>query len=851
MWKQIAGFILCAVSLCAQGYNFGKPNWVLPSTQFWTPEASSTPTAAQLGFTFTLTSNITTSAGVYTPDGTMVRTLWRGRFYKAGTYTHVWDGKDDFGVAQTAGTYNIRVLANNLKYDWDGTIGNTEDKWVSTTNLDALGYNVVVQMLFAQGKGYIVPGYIEGAGLSYVFDKAKPNTVQLVNPYLYSSSGTGTTVGCGATDGNMLYYCIQANLNPSYIVKMYPGGQPGGFSAGTLFTTYWGQSDKSVYLPLMGGDVTGTPGVNTTSQPTGIAVERTGNILAVSHGSFVNGTTYASQDSIHLLDKVTGASLGSIAITNPQALAFSPTNDLWVIGGTVSTALDMSSALVLSRVQDIGGANTITQPISGLVRPLSVAVDPSNGHIFVADGGTSQQIKEYDTTLSLVHTYGDLGGYTTANPNGCDALVTKTKLFLDGYNKTAVQSFSNYGGGTVSVDDVGNLWISDVANQRVLHIRPDGTYINQVMYQPAVYQTTANHSDPTRVFGYIREYKVDYTKPLLEGDPDPALGGNGSWALYKNWGACGQTTLPVLHDVETLPNGRVYAVGFTGGFGGGQQFVELPATGGLRFSANAYPFTAYRSLMPNGDAPYLTATAGSGIFNYTIGKYPLTGYDVNVFPTYPATPTTIATFSQHDTLGGPRTSRVNGWAPDITLTTGGILPIYQNQKNITTAVGRSYHVGGIRPGGTALLFRAMPGDYIYYPDGIGTFTENESFGGHNGIEHHVLDNTFVTQYDGQTAPYDNQYVQWSEDGLFVGQFGHRGSQSASTYSYAQTVPEPGDAENLQSFTAVKVGTDWYIYHGDEAVHKGIHRWHIYGWSTMHEYGASGTLGNTIALTTMF
>ena len=51
----------------------------------------------RLSFSFTLKSGSLTSAGVYEEDGTLLRTLWSGKSYKAGTHRGSWDGLDDQG----------------------------------------------------------------------------------------------------------------------------------------------------------------------------------------------------------------------------------------------------------------------------------------------------------------------------------------------------------------------------------------------------------------------------------------------------------------------------------------------------------------------------------------------------------------------------------------------------------------------------------------------------------------------------------------------------------------------------------------------------------------------------------
>ena len=49
-------------------------------------------------FTYTLGSTVHTSAGVFTMDSVLVRTLWSDSLLTAGTHYSYWDGKDDYGT---------------------------------------------------------------------------------------------------------------------------------------------------------------------------------------------------------------------------------------------------------------------------------------------------------------------------------------------------------------------------------------------------------------------------------------------------------------------------------------------------------------------------------------------------------------------------------------------------------------------------------------------------------------------------------------------------------------------------------------------------------------------------------
>ena len=64
--------------------------------------------------------------GVYGEDGSLIRTLWSGVKYSTGTYKETWDGKDDMAKTVAEKKLEIKVLSNNVQYEWEGaSIGNT------------------------------------------------------------------------------------------------------------------------------------------------------------------------------------------------------------------------------------------------------------------------------------------------------------------------------------------------------------------------------------------------------------------------------------------------------------------------------------------------------------------------------------------------------------------------------------------------------------------------------------------------------------------------------------------------------------------------------------------------------
>ena len=114
-----------------------------------------------ISFAFTLDEPCKTSAGVYTPDGTLVRTLWsKVRYYAPGTYSAVWDGLDDNSNMAPTGNYEIKLLQHNTEYVWDGAIGNTSAE-VSGPTVHG-GFWPMADMAISGTNAFYVSAYDEG-----------------------------------------------------------------------------------------------------------------------------------------------------------------------------------------------------------------------------------------------------------------------------------------------------------------------------------------------------------------------------------------------------------------------------------------------------------------------------------------------------------------------------------------------------------------------------------------------------------------------------------------------------------------------------------------------------------------
>jgi hypothetical protein len=786
------------------------------------------------------------SAAVFDSTGANIRTLWTARQEISSNTlkSATWNGLDNQGNQAAAGTYTIKVLMNKVKYIWDGVIGSTSDSWTeNNNNWSQFGTPPTLKFVIVGGVGWGVSGYAEGQYGMFWFNRNKPNS-----PTILSTNYLNNIIAMPdlATDDKELFL-MNGSTGGTWITKFSAyGGMPSAFTNGTSIVGSVGsQTPNTGYnnttLSVIDQSAAGV------AIPTGIAVQTGGQIVAVAHGNNVlNVPNTQTPNSIHLFDKTTGSSLGNITITNPQQMAFASAG-LWVVANGA-----------LNLITGVGTSNTITSPIAGLSNPVAVAVNRVNNHVYVLDGGTSQQLKEYDASNALVRTYGDAGGYTDGNPT-----ITNTRLMLD---NQAILTNNTTNGSWVSVEDNGDVWFSDAGTgQRVLHVTPNGasyTYVNRILYTPALYDCAVDHNNPSRVFAGYLEYTRDYTKPIVPGDPDPALGGNGAWTgPVKNWNVgnvppSGKNLKGYILTVETLSNGRTYGQinGFSTNFG---YMAEFPNDGTpLRYTGQTSVFQA-PVLMRDGSLMFVTSTGTTPNLNQTVTRQALTGFDGSNNPTWASSVNVTVVNANANTQ--PTSLKGGGVVPNVWPTTGGVYPVWYAQAY--TTLGHP-HLGGAIAGRNSYVFTVNPDACMLYPDLKGNFPSGDGsparpcpgtngFGGHSGTIARSEGRFIYVVYDGQYATWGNSFSQFYEDGLFVGEF----TQQTVSRNRFISLPAPtypvGFAANFSTAMVASVGLDHYLFLATESGFTPLDEWRITNMASIHEYGGSGTLGSNVALTNLF
>ena len=755
--------------------------------------------AQNTSFSFTLDEPCKTSAGVYSLDGTLVRTLWsKQRYYAAGSYTAEWNGLDDSSNAVPAGAYEIKLLQHNTEYVWDGAIGNTSAELSGPTVHE--GFWPVADMAISGTKAFYVSGYDEGKYDFRSFLTTDPQHVESAWFWIYSAQFNRVSSVPGeindlnwrwvAADANWVYFACSGTPNPNNtsVPNAYPGcvvacnvadNSPAYFSQGIQIINNGANS------PFPNGIYVGTqPGLS------GLAVQPNGNLLAVSVGP---------DNKVYLMDKRAGTTLNSFAVFSPGRLNFSPNNTLWVISGTsviCYTNLSSTPSVVLT--------------IPNFSEPLDVAVSSTNANlILVADGGASQQVKAFNSTGASLWTYGQAGGYQANGP----AVTTNKFWFNNGQGDGTFLSFA----------PDGSFWVGDGGNDRSLHFSSAGGYLEQIMYQPHSYVAAVDQNNPSRVFNQFLEFSVDYTKPLQQG-----------WALVNNWGAnlpaVNISWDPGLYEVTTFTNGRTYALIDNDSYGYVMSELCELTTNGLRLTGLYPAWSTNRgwiSFGPDGSAR--RTTIGSA----TWYEDTLSGFDANNNPLWNPD-ALIASASQGSTDPVPRCCSFGNIR--ATISSNNILISFDQTLN------DGWHLGGINVGGNSWLWKASPA--VGTMNGCGTYEIS------NGVQYagntlQALDRNVVFGYHGEFfrgAGQACQNMHYYDDGLFVGQFGE-----ATPGHFAYEGALPGSAGNAHCPNLLKTANgDYYLWVNDESDH-GPQRWHFVNARNIREQVGIGALGGTITL----
>lgn len=673
---------------------------------------------ANTSFSFTLAGNAKTSAGIFKKDGTLIRTLWSGVTYNAGTYKIKWDGTDDSQHLVANGDYVAKVLSNNVNYKWEGVIGNTSDSMTGRTKYHS--NDIIKCMAISGNTAFCGAGYAEGRSSQIKFNLSSPQQ----RNYLLEEKSTSQSTFYNTADGTNVYWAGYDPFNPNnhfvFATKVINGTES-IFSSGISLKMTHGRTYQSVI----------NYSNNSNAAITGIAVQKTHNYLFVSHKVL---------NQIRVINKTTGAMVRTISVNAPKSLAVDGSGNLWVINGT-NTVLKYT-------VDSKGSLTTVIVKLSGLVNPLALAVSPDNKTVVVADAGTSQQLKGFSNSNgSLYWTFGLSGGYKK------DAAVADNKFYFSDLNNQINSTF-------ICFQPDGSFWVGDTGNFRVQHFSANRTFINRIMYLPTIYSAHADRNNPSRVIAGYLEFAVDYSKPLGSN--------NGSWRLVKNWMAAvppkyfGSFTR-ILQSVTTLSNGRTYALR-RDETTDTPEVVELPPTGQLRFTGIRLEQNSIKQIYWDGSLRSYSVSDNS-ISWY---KQTLTGFDNSNNPIWGQAITLASTNDKSPTPG-------SAYPMPMPITSSNIIIGFNGGG------GSGYALGGIKVGSSKWLWKTAATTHkgyagIFPPDGCFDIGNGVEYAGNVAM---VFNRSIIWGYNGEfwKQSQTNKWNHVYDNGLFISQFGITGPET--------------------------------------------------------------------------
>ncbi|GAA4316710.1 hypothetical protein GCM10023149_13890 [Mucilaginibacter gynuensis] len=766
-WRLVVAFLgyLLPIVICL------KPNAVLgQSANYLTSPAANT---------YTLTQPAKTSAGIYTKDSILVRTLWTAKSYDAGTYRIEWDGKDDLGNPAPAGDYVAKVLANNVKYTWSGVIGNSSDSNTGST-VHRASYYFMTGMTIVNNTAYYCSGYSEGRPSIAKFVTSQPQKKISIE----KNPGTTTSnIDYVASDGKLVYWSGYDAYDPTntwVFANKIADDTDVTFTGGVQYNQKHGRGYNAIsYINQAKATITG------------LAVQKKGNFLFIARQGL---------NRLTILNKTTGTAVTNLTVSAPKFLCIDANDNLWM----VTDSNKVSKYIVNTN----GTLSTPVLTISSVLAPISMAVSPDNNTLAIADGAiTSQQVKAFNTTTGAkLWILGTAGGYI---PN---SLVSNNKFYFNDIRgrmyAAGVSGFFLF----IAFQPDGSFWVNDPGNYRVQHYSAQLQYIETIMAMGPSYSTWADKNDNTRVGAEYLEFKIDNSAPLT---------GKTGWQLVRNWGANISTAYDrttKFTNVVTLKSGSVSR---TFGFlriMDNYHLVEFKSDNTLRFTG-----VVRRRCNIDKDGAILTDD---------LSRYTFKGFDAQNNPIWNTVPESLGnTVMLNDKSPLPKQGFRNTY-----ITSSGKVVFYDYGIELsirpTVVINTGFHLGAMQKGGKDYLWKTAKGTHLSYK---GAYPEPDLYDIGNQVNNNagssamVLNNNIITGYHGEfwKGTQTNMYNHYFDNGLAIGQFGtvgqHNGEQAPAMMAGNALSPQLVKGNNSD---------EAYLFHGDESFHSGMHKWTISGLTTV-------------------
>lgn len=744
--------------------------------------------AQSQSFRFTSDGVRRQSAGVFDANGKLIRTLFSGKVFPANTYTYDWDGRNDQSQIAPKGKYFVKVISNNIQYQWEGVLGNTSDSMTGATKWR--GYGLANGLTTVGSYIYVAQGYGEYMNSSYRFHISAPNTKL---PAISPKKSVQTALAV-CTDGNYIYWAEWGHSSYQkekhawiiYATRVSDDSEV-NFSSGLNYSPTYGRMHSVIGLQ----DEATNP--QTARAPSALAVQKQGIYLFVSR---------KTGDRIDVYNKKTGAFVRSLIYSKPTGLSIDKNDMLWMVSSDKTVSKH--------KVQADGKLSAPILTIKGLSEPQNVCVSNDGSYILVADCGASQQMKAFsNSTGASLWILGALGGYSQSS------VVTNVRYMFSDVNGV---DFRKYQIPAITFQADGSFWFADNGNRRIMHFDKNRRYLNQIMFIGSPYFNTNVGGDPTRVIWNHLEFSIDYSKPIEK-----------AWTLTHNYGYNVDDVNYDHHNrgiayASRLSNGRTYGLYRRKGYGSisnNWEVVELTdkglrMTGILIFGVGATSMDSDGSIINQSKR-----TIGNPVF---ITRRIVTGFDSNNNPVY-------SSYSPYLQTPPITISSPVHWGQQIPAISSN--QYYWFFDPSPKESGDGYHLGAIPIGGKDWSVLTSPGTGRTYRDDFptdGRFDEGNGVNAYAGSQVIALGKHVIWGYHGEfwRNGQVNKYNHFSENGLFLGQFGKTfqevNGEAPAEYAGNALTPnlvDPSDG-NL------------YLYHGDEAHHGGIHRWKITGLETIEE-----------------
>lgn len=467
-------------------------------------------------------------------------------------------------------------------------------------------------------------------------------------------------------------------------------------------------------------------------------------------------------------------------------------------------------------IRPTGFATSVVVQIAwdGATRTSNFTFAPDDNYVYVVDGGTSQQIKQYDTAGAAGFTHGTAGGYD----NG--PAVTNAKFyFSDGVTELAeLPTTRSLPFAFPMLDET--YWVFEGGCERLQHFQSDFTYIERIMWLPHSYSVEVDKNNPTRVFNEYRQFEVPLDAPE-------------DWELVYNWryrvtaDYWQDFMIGILSQVTEFPNGETYAQ-LKNIPDDKQEFVRLDTSTGLVFTGVQTDDFQVVYLDTNGDQYFLDC--GGNVTNtVTWKKKTLTGFS-SLNPTYAAA-TNVAT--------GPNVP-ANGPLADPSFNFNYGMPVKTENDYMvlynTGIVNTGFHLGITPIGASTYSAKVMPSTYTGaitsygYQGYIGPYPENCYYDIGNevtnaGAQVYSAGAFIVAAYQGEfwKGLQTNEYHLIHQNGMQLMVFGTQGWIAEAMWG--EQAPKEM-AGNIFSGGLTISGNYLYLKHCDESYHSATHCWRI-------------------------